>query len=233
MEATMNERMNDRLLTVVWLGLLAGVISILGIDSTRAAFKAATAAHPYGMGMLKVALLGTMGELLGGKIVTGRWRLVGIRLHQRVLLWALFGALFALVFPLFAAGVAGLLQNGLLPVWPEQALLAKLLPAFYTSFIMQIFFGFGFMVLHRVTDTLIDRGELFGPWPLAEILRGLDWRNLLRVPMFACIWFWTPAHTVTFLLPPEFRVMSAALLAIVLGFIVGLAKKMSQKRQAA
>jgi hypothetical protein len=43
----------------------------------------------------------------------------------------------------------------------------------------------------------------------------------------SCIWFWIPAQTVTFLLPSEFRVMSAAFLAIVLGFILGMAKRLS------
>jgi hypothetical protein len=35
--------------------------------------------------------------------------------------------------------------------------------------------------------------------------------------------FWIPAHTITFLLPPELRVLFAAALGIVLGVILALA----------
>jgi hypothetical protein len=37
--------------------------------------------------------------------------------------------------------------------------------------------------------------------------------------------FWIPAHTITFLLPSEYRVLSAAFLSIALGTILAFAKK--------
>jgi len=37
--------------------------------------------------------------------------------------------------------------------------------------------------------------------------------------------FWIPAHTITFLLPSEFRVLAAAFLSIALGAILAFAKK--------
>ena len=37
--------------------------------------------------------------------------------------------------------------------------------------------------------------------------------------------FWIPAHTITFLLPSEYRVLSAAFLSIALGAILAFAKK--------
>jgi hypothetical protein len=37
--------------------------------------------------------------------------------------------------------------------------------------------------------------------------------------------FWIPAHTVTFLLPPEYRVLMAAFLSIALGGILAFAKR--------
>jgi len=48
---------------------------------------------------------------------------------------------------------------------------------------------------------------------------------LFQVVAPTCLWFWTPVNTITFLLPSEFRVISGALLAIVLGFILGLTNK--------
>ncbi|MBK5251987.1 MAG: hypothetical protein JJE29_05070 [Peptostreptococcaceae bacterium] len=36
--------------------------------------------------------------------------------------------------------------------------------------------------------------------------------------------FWIPAHTLTFLLPGQYRVLAAAMLSIALGLILTLAK---------
>ena len=37
--------------------------------------------------------------------------------------------------------------------------------------------------------------------------------------------FWIPAHTVSFLLPPDYQVLYAALLGVALGLILALAGK--------
>ena len=92
----------DLLISMIWLGLLAGVAGSLSFPASREAFVIITKAHPLIMGMVKFALLGTMGELLGTKVVTGRWRLKGIRLHQRI----------AVILPLFSYGIDGLLGIG-------------------------------------------------------------------------------------------------------------------------
>jgi hypothetical protein len=210
----------DRLVTLAWIVLLAAVVVLLAVPEGREWFAATTKAHPYLMGMAKFGLLGTMGELLGKKIVSGRWTLRGIRLWQRVFVWCLFGVMFTVVFPLFSAGSASLLDSGLLP--GKDSTLAK---AFWASFFMNLIFAFPMQVSHRMSDTMIDRGRLFSVWPVVEVFRSIDWNSMFRVAGAACIWFWIPAHTVTFLLPPEFRLMSAALLAIALGAILGLARR--------
>ncbi len=214
-----------RLITPAWCTVLAAVVVVLSVPESREVFKELTRAHPYTMGFLKIALLGTMGELLGGRIVTGSWRFGGIRLHQRLLVWGGLGWVFTAVFPLFSFGVDGLLDAGLIP--GASSVLAA---AFWKSFFMNLIFAFPMMVFHRVTDTLIESGELFSIWPLVDVYTGIDWKNMFRIVGAACIWFWIPAHTVTFLLAPEFRVVSAALLAVVLGAILGFAKKRAQRR---
>lgn len=210
----------QRLVTVAWVGLIAAVAVLLSVPASREVFKALTTAHPYAMGFGKIALLGTMGELLGARIVTGAWRLVGIRLYQRMLVWGFLGVVFTVVFPLFSYGVEGLLASGLVPGANSQ-----LAAAFWKSCFMNVIFAFPMMVFHRITDTLIERRQLFSAWPLLDVWLAIDWRSMLHVVGFACLWFWIPAHTVTFLLPAEFRVVSAALLAVVLGAILGFAKK--------
>lgn len=215
-------------ITSAWLLILAAVLAVLGVPQSREAFVALTKAHPFLLGMAKFALLGTMGELLSWKVVSGKWKLAGIRLWQRVLVWAFIGVLLTVAFPLFSAGVEGLLEQGMLPGKG-----VKWLTAFWKSFFLQAVFAFPFMVFHRITDALIERGQLFSRWPFVEVYRGIDWDNMFRIVGGAIIWFWLPVHTVNFMLPPEFRVIVAALLAIVLGLILGAAKRMAAKKAAA
>ncbi|OGQ82833.1 MAG: hypothetical protein A2289_01515 [Deltaproteobacteria bacterium RIFOXYA12_FULL_58_15] len=218
-------RQMDKVISVVWLALLGAVITMLVFPVSRGIFVSLTELHPYAMGLAKIALLGTMGELLSGKIVNGTWRLRGIRLPERMLVWGFLGIVFAAVFPLFSFGVDGLLRHGLLP--GEQSVF---LTAFWKSFFMNLIFAFPMMVFHRVTDTLIDRGQLFTRWPLVDVYTSIDWRSMFHIVGAACIWFWVPAHTVTFMLPSQYRVIMAALLAVVLGAILGAAKRMAAKR---
>ena len=214
----------DRFITLVWLVVFAVAIAVLAFPASRDRFAALTRSYPYLMGMLKIGILGTMGELLGGRIVSGRWIVRGIRLHERFIVWAFLGIVFTAVFPLFSHGVDGLLRQGLLPGQGS-----SFLGAFWKSFFMNIIFAFPMMTFHRFTDTLIGRGTLFGRWRVVETFTSIDWRNMFSIVAASCVWFWIPAQTVTFLLPPEFRIMSAAFLAIVLGFILGMAKRLSMK----
>jgi hypothetical protein len=217
----------ELLITFSWMLILASVLAVLGIPASREVFIATTRAHPYLMGMAKFALLGTMGELLSWKVVSGKWRLAGVRLWQRAQVWAVIGVMLTIAFPLFSAGVEGLLAQGYLPgrgiTW---------LAAFWKSFFLQAMFAFPFMTFHRITDTLIERGKLFSKWPLIEVYKGIDWDNMFMIVGWSIIWFWLPVHTVNFMLPAEFRVIVAALLAIVLGLILGFAKRKSLKNTA-
>ena len=204
--------------------MLAGVMAVLAVPASREAFVALTRAHPYLLGMAKFALLGTMGELLSWKVVSGQWKLAGVRLWQRALVWAGIGVMLTLAFPMFSAGVDGLLSQGYLPGSGS-----KLLTAFWKSFFLQAVFAFPFMTFHRITDALIERGLLFKRWPFVEIYRNIDWDNMFTVVGGSILWFWLPIHTFNFMLPPEFRVIVAALLAIVLGLILGMAKRLSAR----
>lgn len=211
---------SDKPISLAWAALLGAIVVLLTLPGFRAEFEAATRAHPYLLGFFKIALLGTMGELLGKRLARGAWQLRGIRLAQRVLVWGVLGVVFAATFPLFSFGVDGLLAQGLLPGGG-----VPVAAAFWKSTFMNLVFAPPMMVSHRVTDSLIDRGQLFSRWPLVEVFVGIDWKGMFRVVFAACLWFWIPAHTVTFSLPPEYRVLSAALLAIALGFIMGIANR--------
>lgn len=62
---------------VVWGLCLLAWIAVLVIPATRVPFLAWTSVHPYLGGFFKFAVLATMGDLLGGRILHGHWTLSG------------------------------------------------------------------------------------------------------------------------------------------------------------
>jgi hypothetical protein len=85
------------------------------------------------------------------------------------------------------------------------------------------------MLTHHVTDKYIALNH--GKFPLNKIkiqpmLEAIDWSRMwgfvfkLTIPLF-----WIPAHTITFMLPAQYRTIFAALLSVVLGILLGIAAK--------
>lgn len=217
--------MKDTLVTLIWIILFVLIVLMLAMPGSRAVYVELNLAMPYLIGFIKVGIMGTMGELLGGKVVTGKWRLSGVRIGERALVWAVLGTSFVVVFPMFSFGVEGAQKAGLIG-FSNVPLMTSLIKSTF----MNVVFGFPMMCFHRLTDTAIDNGGLFRKWNIPNTFRSIDWDNMFKVVGVAVFWFWIPAQTFTFMLPPEFRVMSAALLAIALGLIMGFSKKLSLKK---
>jgi hypothetical protein len=104
------------------------------------------------------------------------------------------------------------------------------LSAFFTSLFMNLIFAPTFMALHRITDTYIDLGE--GKWSkickvkLKDVTDKIDWYGFISFVVLKTIpLFWIPAHTITFMLPSEYRVLMASFLSIALGGILAFAKR--------
>ncbi|MBF0406609.1 MAG: hypothetical protein HQM10_04600 [Candidatus Riflebacteria bacterium] len=220
--------MSNKIGDIVWAGTLGAVVIALIVPQSRELFVDSTKAYPYIMGFLKVALLATMGELLAGRIVSGSW-VKPVGLIWRSIIWGFFGVAFALVFPLFSAGTQAVIKMKLLPIL-EDGFAEKLSIAFWTSTITNLIFAPTFMAFHRITDTWIEAAE--GTFsgiiktPLSKVTSTIQWSAFIDFVVCRTIpIFWIPAHTVTFLLPPEYRVLSASLLSIALGGILGFAKK--------
>lgn len=214
---------------LVWAAALAAVIAFLVTPATHVIFTTLSKTHPYMMAFVKFALLATMGELLAIRIVTGDWKKpVGVL--WRALIWGFLGIVIALIFSLYATGVADAMKKGMLPSFGEDGFAHKLAFAFFTSTLMNGLFAPTFMAFHRITDTYIDMGG--GTWAgmskltLPQVLDKIDWKGFVTFVVCKTIpFFWIPAHTVTFMLAPEYRVMMAAMLSIALGGILGFAKK--------
>ncbi|HYF92349.1 MAG TPA: hypothetical protein VD969_08870 [Symbiobacteriaceae bacterium] len=220
---------------LIWAAVLLALASLLLVPATREAFIAATKGHPYIMGFIKVGVLATMGELLALRIVRGDWG-APVGLWMRAVVWGLLGMSFALTFDVFGSGAASAATRGLLPALGGRA--GTVVTALLTSTLINLCFAPTMMAFHRVTDTFIDLADgRFSALPrvrLRDVVARIDWYGFVSFVVVRTVpLFWIPAHTVTFLLPPEYRVLNSALLSIALGAILAYTKKAARSEQRA
>ncbi len=199
-----------------------------------------TKEHPFIMAGLKFAVLATFGEMLGLRIRTGTYIKKGFGLIPRAMVWFVLGICIKTAFIIFAHGAPLILTTlGVDQSWSE--ILGSsifdtrswwhLLAAFTVSVTMNTFFAPVFMTVHRITDIHIENngGSLkgfFSPLHPGKIMSGINWNMQWGFVFKKTIpLFWFPAHTITFLLPPEHRILSAALLGVVLGLIMAIASQ--------
>lgn len=233
--------------TIIWVGILAAVAAFLLVPSTNEIFQSATGAHPFVMGFIKFALLSIMGEFLANRLVHKKW--VKIKgLLSKMMVWGVLGMMIVLMFSIYTQGVHGAIAKGLLwavnsanngisangvlnigsqnisiAIGAEPSFWSRLLTAFYISAIMNLTFGVVFMAAHRVTDTYID--SVYYRKGFGGMISTIDWPGFLRFVVGKTIpFFWIPAHTITFMLPDQYKVLFAASLSIVLGLILSYAK---------
>jgi len=214
---------------LMWGGGLLAVIAFLTFPATHNVFVENSANHPLIMAFIKFFVLGTMGEVLGGRIVAGEWK-KPVGLFWRAVVWGVLGIIISWAFTIFSTGVLALIGKGMLPMFPEGTMGAKVLTAFFISLFMNAIFAPPMMGFHKITDTYLDlSGGNIGKISsikLSEVVDAIDFQGLVGFVFFKTIpFFWVPAHTITFLLPPVYRVLMAAFLGIALGAILGFAKK--------
>jgi len=206
----------------IWGAVLAFFIAILFIPSTHKIFVSLTSAHPFLIGFVKFFILASMGELLARRLASGKWERP-VALGLRATIWGLLGMVFVVIFPIYATGVSSAMEKGLLPFAGS-----TLAFAFFTSTLMNVCFAPTMMLFHRCTDTFLDLkyGEKKSQIKIKDITEAIDWSGLISFVYLKTIpFFWIPAHTITFLLPAEYRVMMAAMLSIALGAILAFAKR--------
>ncbi len=190
--------------------------------------------HGMLMSFVKFALLATFGETLGSRIRTGSYMPQGFGLLPRALVWGLLGCTIKLSFDIFTAGTLNFLTK---MDWKEAKDIftapgfsaGKLVIAFCISTFMNTIFAPVMMTLHKITDThILQHGgkisAIYSPINVGEIISTMNWKvqwNFVfkrTIPLF-----WIPAHTITFILPEEYRILFAALLGIALGVILAIA----------
>jgi hypothetical protein len=182
------------------------------------------------MGFIKFAVLATMGELLALRLSNKAW-IKPAGLIYKIIIWGLIGVMVTFMFSFYSAGVSTMLEG--LNISPGNRFLSSLFPAFLTSLIMNLTFGIVFMGMHRMSDTYIDM-RLDNKKPsLKELVQAIKWDAFISFVVFKTIpLFWIPAHTITFMLPPFYRVVVAAYLSIILGVILVYARRMHEETKS-
>jgi hypothetical protein len=198
-------------------------------------YKSFNAAHGMVMSFCKFGILATLGEVLGLRISTGVYTRKGFGIFPRMIVWGILGMAINMAMIVFSKGMPVFLEymglanatsliNGDLN-------LSKVCIALAISVMMNTFFAPVFMTFHKITDTHIlmcggSAKSLITPIPMTKIITGLNWDVQWNFVFKKTIpFFWYPAHTITFLLPSEMRVLFAALLGIVLGVLLAVAAR--------
>lgn len=218
----------------VLAGLLSVTAAIALIPQVRDLFAACNKSSPYVMSFIKFAVLASFGECLALRIVSGTYWKQGFGLIPKAVVWGFLGMGIKAAFVVFATGVPNALASLGLPVSAASLVSGgfdqRLLLAFGISVFMNTIFAPVFMTLHRITDGHIHEhggrlGSLTTPINMARQFGDIDWNVMWNFVFKKTIpFFWIPAHTITFMLPPSFRVLFAAMLGIALGVILALAK---------
>ena len=226
-----------------WILILcvAVVAALFAIPQTHAAeaFNWATAHHPYIMAFFKFAILATLGEMLALRIREGVYNKKGFGVLPRMMVWGFLGMCIAMAMVIFKVGVPTFLETvggcekgSLSAVFAASEFTwGKLGIAFAVSVLMNSIFAPVMMTFHKCTDIHItDNGGtvagLLKPMKMREIFAhkvnwDMQWNFVIKktIPLF-----WFPAHTITFILPPTFQVLFAALLGVALGLILAIKK---------
>lgn len=199
------------------------------------------------MSFLKFAILASTGEMIGLRIRTGSYHQKSFGVFPRAIVWVFLGVAIKIAFLIFGEGAPRMLaamgvEYGRIP--PAEILNRnffssfsglQLLTAFAVSVTMNTFFAPVFMTFHKITDThILNNGGkwrcLFRPGTFGRIIKELNWWDVQWNFVFkkTISLFWYPAHTITFLLPAEFRILFTAIFGVIFGVLLSVASLRSR-----
>lgn len=218
------------------LVILAIFLPFVFIDSLYEWYKSFNAAHGMVMSFIKFGLLSTLGEMLGCRISTGNYVTPTFGVVPRMIVWGFLGMGINMAMIIFSKGTPMFMEymgmeNAVASFNAAGFTMDKLWVALAVSVAMNTIFAPVFMTFHKITDAHIAAcgGSLKAfvtPIPMAKRFAELNWQAQWGFVFKKTIpFFWYPAHTITFLLPGEQRVLFAAILGIVLGVLLALATK--------
>lgn len=162
--------------------------------------------YPIAAAVVQFAILGTFGEIISKWMIKKRVHMpfgAGVTLWKMVV-WSILAVCIKYAFVGIDGFVTALVDHHYLPqACAEPGSVAR---AFAKSTLINLQFGLFLVIFHRVLDNIIEKVKNWG---------GLD------KGMLTLLWFWIPAHTVTFSLPREYQIGLAAVWSVALGIILG------------
>ncbi len=217
----MDTKRNNIIIPLACAIIVAGFSMILIFPKSKEIFKFMSKNHMYIMGFIKFAFLATVGELFAVRLTKKEWVLPD-RILERAIIWGIIGSVLSLMLKIYSSGIAYTLEQGILP--GNDSVFLK---AFFTSVAMNCSFGIVMMGFHKMTDKNIEmKAKGIKDRSIVKLTKEVDWNGFITFTVMKTIpFFWIPAHTITFMLPPEYQIMMAAYLSIALGVILGLRPK--------
>ena len=196
-------------------------------------YKSFNAEHAMVMAFLKFAILSTLGEMLGCRISTGSYTHPTFGAMPRMVVWGLLGMAISMAMTVFSAGIPAFITSMggaslVAEFYAEGITWGKFVVALSISVMMNTFFAPVFMTFHKITDAHIAENggslkALVTPIDMRRQMVSLNWdRQWSFIFKKTIPLFWYPAHTITFMLPGELRVLFAALLGVALGVILAI-----------
>jgi hypothetical protein len=233
------------------IGLAVLFLPFFTVNAVSEFYHYFNAQHPFLISFVKFGALSTLGEVIGLRIRTGSYNQPGFGILPRAVVWGFLGIAIKMAFIIFGEGAPRMLSvmgvefglNNPADILKQDFIsnfsLKQLLAAFAVSITMNTFFAPVFMTVHKITDTHIlshngSLRSLIRPVAFGRILKTMNWEvqwNFVfkkTIPLF-----WYPAHTITFLLPSELRILFAALLGIVLGVLLSIASIKGREEKSA
>jgi hypothetical protein len=200
-------------------------------------YQSFNAAHGMIMSALKFGILSTLGEIIGLRLRKGVYHEKGFGVLPRAMVWAALGMCINMAMIIFSKGTPMFLQylgmeNAVTVMTTAALSWEKVLVAFAISVTMNTIFAPVFMTFHKITDMHISQtgGTIKGFFSrsinMGKSFQTIDWQRQWGFIFKKTIpFFWFPAHTITFILPEQWRVLFAALLGVALGVLLSLGGK--------
>ena len=160
-------------------------------------------AMPIITAMVQFAILGTLGDIISKWII--KRKIFNpynnlLTILMKMMEWAFLAVCIKYAFIGFHGFIDALVEHSFLPE------LNRYFRSFAISTSMNLQFGPFLVIMHRLLDNAVAREN--------------NWHNLHK-GMLSLLWFWIPAHTITFILPKPFQIGLAAVWSVVLGIILG------------
>lgn len=207
----MNSKVKDGIISSIIFVTLGLAIFIV----TREFFLDFAHEYPLLGGFVKFFFLASYGDVIASRIKNKEW-IVPVGLLYKAIVWGIIGIFIVMIFGIYTAGVEYLQAANILPFQNS-----TFMKAIFISVLMNFTFAPTMMTAHRISDTYIEKRKQ--EMSFIESLRTIDFIQFFKFTVLRTIpLFWVPAHTITFLLPEEYRVIFAAVLGIFLGLILGL-----------